>query len=239
MTILINRKRKKYLYKNQDLHTNLGMVKSEDIENNKQGGTVRTNKGERFFVAQDCYLDHYQKIKRIAQIIPRKDIGLIITEASLNKDSVVIETGAGSGGFSLLIAKIVKKVISYEIREDFKEIVEKNISELGLKNIKVKLRDSKQGFDEKNVDCILLDVPDPWEFIEAVKGSLKIGGFLVNYSPSIPQVMDFVEASKEDFAVLKTSEILEREWEINSRKVRPLTQGIGHSGFLTFCRRLK
>ena len=44
---------------------------------------------------------------------------------------------------------------------------------------------------------------------------------------------------KENFYVVKTIEIIERQWEIDGRKVRPKGQEIGHSGFLTFMRKIK
>ena len=50
--------------------------------------------------------------------------------------------------------------------------------------------------------------------------------------------MDFVNTLDESFAYLKTSEIIEREWEVKERKVRPRSQAIGHSGFITFARKL-
>ena len=62
----------------------------------------------------------------------------------------------------------------------------------------------------------------------------------MSYSPSVPQMMDFANAVNKDenFAHVKTSEILEREWEIDGRKVRPRSQQIGHSGFISFARRI-
>ena len=70
--------------------------------------------------------------------------------------------------------------------------------------------------------------------------ALKIGGFLVSYSPSVPQVMDFVNiiSKNKEFLILKTIEVIERKWEVDERKVRPVSQSIGHSGFLTFVRRV-
>ena len=130
-----------------------------------------------------------------------------------------------------------KKVYSYEIRKDFHDLTKKNIEMLQIKNITLKNKDAKKGFTEKNVDVVILDLPDPWKLIKVAKKSLKIGGFLVSYSPTIPQVMDFVNAL--DFQYLKTSELIEREWEITQRKVRPKSQAIGHSGFLSFARKIK
>ncbi len=241
MAKLLWGKNKNYLVRDEskDFHCNKGFIKSKDILNSKPGDILKTNTGHCFYVLSPDFIDFYKKIKRGPQIIPRKDIGLIITETGLNKGSVVIETGSGSGGLGLFLSMICKKVYSYEIREDFFNLAKSNIEFLGIKNYIVKNKDSKLGFNEKNVDVIVLDLPDPWELIKAAKKSLKIGGFLVSYSPSIPQVMDFVESLDDSFDYIKTSEIIEREWEINKRKVRPKSQAIGHSGFISFVRRIR
>lgn len=239
MKLLSTKENHKFIVKEDtDLHTNYGLVKAEDIKNAKPGTPITSNKGTEFFVMDADFIDMYAKIKRMPQIIPRKDIGLIITETGITKDSIIIESGSGSGATGCLLAKLCKKVYSYEIREDFFKVVQKNVEMLEIKNMIVKNRDAKLGYDEKNADVIILDLPEPWELIESVKKSLKIGGFLVNYSPTIPQVMDFMQSLPEGFTHLKTSEIIEREWEINGRKVRPLSQQIGHSGFLSFVRRI-
>ena len=85
-----------------------------------------------------------------------------------------------------------------------------------------------------------MDLPEPWKAINAAKKALKVGGFLVSYSPTIPQTQDFVNKinKDKDFVHVKTSEIIEREWEIDERKVRPKSQQIGHSGFISFTRRI-
>ena len=236
--LLINNKNKTfYVQGDKDVHTNFGMVKGSDIKNAKPGDKIKSNKDEVFTVLEPGFLDKYFKIKRGAQIIPRKDIGLIITETGLGKDSVVIESGAGSGATGCFLANFVKEIYSYEIREDFFNIVKGNIEKLELKNMILKHKDAKLGFDEK-ADVIILDLPDPWELISVCKKSLNPGGYVVSYSPSIPQVMDFVDALDENFIYLKTSEIIEREWEISKRKVRPKSQAIGHSGFLSFARKI-
>ena len=169
-----------------------------------------------------------------------KDIGLILSETAINNKSVVVDAGSGSGALACFLANIAKEVISYEIREDFVKIVEHNIGYLGLKNVKVRNKNIYDGIDEKNVDLVVLDLPEPWKAAESAKNALKVGGFLISYSPSIPQTMDFVNTIRkyEDFVYLKTSEIIEREWEIDERKVRPRSQAIGHSGFISFARKI-
>ena len=183
----------------------------------------------------------YKKIKRDAQIIPLKDIGLIIAETGINKSSIVLDAGSGSGALACFLATIAKEVITYEIREDFIEIVKANIEFLGLKNIKSKNIDIYNKIEDKNIDVVILDLPEPWNALDSCSKALKAGGFLVSYSPSVPQVADFVNAIRknENFVCIKTSEVVEREWEVEERRVRPKSKGIGHSGFLSFARKVR
>ncbi len=231
----------KFLIKdsNSDFHTKYGFFKKEDL-GGKEGSKLISNTGKEFTIFNPYFIDLYKKIKRNAQIIPLKDVGLIVSETGINKTSRIIDAGAGSGAVCCFLANIAKEVTTYEIREDFIEIARHNINFLNLKNIKIKNKDIYEGIDEKNIDVVVLDLPEPWKAIEPAKKALKAGGFLVSYSPSVPQMMDFVNAINKDenFAHVKTSEILEREWEIDGRKVRPRSQQIGHSGFISFARRI-
>ena len=108
--MLINDKNKKFIVKKDtdELHTNYGLIKN--LKKAKLGSKVKSNTGHEFTVVEADFIDLYRKIKRKAQIIPLKDIGLIITETGLNKDSIVIETGAGSGALGCFLAKMCSKV---------------------------------------------------------------------------------------------------------------------------------
>jgi len=236
--ILMN-KYDKFLVKdlNNDFHTKHGYFKKEDFKKNRK---IKSNTKKEFTVFDPYFIDLYRKIKRDAQIIPLKDIGLIVAETGVNPTSKVVDAGSGSGALCCFLANIVKEVTTYEIRKDFIEIVKKNIDFLGLKNIKIKNKNIYEGISEKNIDLIVLDLPEPWKAINAAKKALKIGGFLVSYSPTIPQTQDFINQINNDkyFVHIKTSEIIEREWEVDGRKVRPKSQAIGHSGFISFVRRI-
>jgi len=237
--ILMNQSGKKFLVRDikKDYHTKYGFFKKEDLHKNSK---IKSNIGKVFNVFDASFIDLFKKIKRDAQIIPLKDIGLIVTETGINNKSKVVDAGSGSGAVACFLANLVKEVVTYEIREDFIEIVKHNIKQLGLKNIKIKNKDIYEKIYEKNVDLVNLDVPSPWKALKSAEKALKVGGFLVSYSPTIPQVMDFVDAVRKNknFAYLKTSEIIEREWEVEDRKVRPRSQAIGHSGFVSFVRRI-
>ena len=241
--VLITNQGRKFYVKNfeEDLHTQYGFIKKEDIKEAKEGSSLRSNTNKEFFTFNPYFIDLYRKIKRGAQVIPLKDIGLIIAETGINKKSKILDAGSGSGALACFLASIAKEVITYEIRDDFAEIVKSNIQFIGLKNIKLKNKDIYKEIDDKNIDVVTLDVPEPWNALENCLNALKAGGFIVSYSPSVPQVVDFVSAVRknENFVYLKTSEIIEREWEIEERRVRPKSKGIGHSGFLSFARKVK
>ncbi|MBI2574919.1 tRNA (adenine-N1)-methyltransferase [Candidatus Woesearchaeota archaeon] len=224
-----------------DYHTQLGFVKKEDLGKAGDGGAVRTSTGKELFVLSPAFIDSYSKIRRGPQIIPLKDIAAIIAFTGINKESVVVDAGSGSGALACFLAKIVRQVFTYEIRDDFAAIAEENVRSLELPNVTVRRKDVYGGIEEKSVDAVILDLPEPWRAIEAAANALKVGGFLVSYSPTIPQVADFVAAvgKSRSFINLKTTEIIERQWEVSERKVRPKSAAIGHSGFLSFARKIK
>lgn len=223
----------------KDFHCQFGLIKAKDLKK-KDGSIIRTNTGKELIIFTPSFIDNYKKIKRAPQIMTRKDIGLIIAETGINKNSKVVDAGTGSGALACFLANICKEVTTYEIRKDFLKIAEKNKEFLNLKNLKIKNKDIYKGIDEKNIDLITLDLPEPWKALESVKKSLKVGGFLVSYSPTIPQIIDFVNTinKDKDFIHIKTIELIQREWEIQERKVRPITTQTVHTGFLSFVRKI-
>ncbi len=241
--VLVTTKGQKFFFKGEDLHTQFGYVKKEDIKKAKPGTKVKTHKGKELIVYTSKFSDLFEKIKHGAQTIPIKDVGFIVAETGLQPDWKIVDSGSGTGALCCMLANLVPKgkVNTYELREDHLKIVKHNIKHLNLKNIEIKQHDIYKGIPKKNLDLITLDLPEPWEVISHAAASLKPGGFLVSYSPCIPQVSDFVDAVKQNkkFIYLKTVEIIEREWEIDKRRIRPKTSSrIGHSGFISFVRKV-
>ena len=237
--ILLAGNGKKFFVKDieKDFHCQYGFVAAAELL--KRSGTVKTNTGVSLAIVQPQFIDLYSRIKRGPQIVGQKDVGAIIAETGVGKNSIVVDAGGGSGALCMFLAHLCKKVVTYELREDFVKILEENKKSLGLKNIVIKNKDIYEGIAEKNVDLVTLDLPEPWKAIPAVEKALVSGGFLVSYSPSIPQVSDFVEAIRKSSLIwVKTKEVLERKWEFEERKIRPFTQMFGHTGFLTICRKM-
>ncbi|MFH1316171.1 MAG: hypothetical protein ABII01_01515 [Candidatus Woesearchaeota archaeon] len=138
--ILITKEGRTFYVKDlsNDYHCEYGLVLTKDLKK-KDGAIVKTNKGIEMTLLMPKFFDVVKKIKRGAQIITRKDIGEIIVETGLNKDSIVVDCGAGSGGLACYLAFLCKKVTSYDIRQDHLELVKKNMEFLGLKNLVLKL----------------------------------------------------------------------------------------------------
>lgn len=238
--ILIRKDGKQFYVKdlNRDFHTQFGVFKAKELK--KKKGIVKTNKKEEFFIFPAGFIDRFKRLKRGAQIITLKDAGVIITETGINKDSKVVDAGGGSGGIACVLGNIVKQVVTYEIRKDFVKIIKENIKNLDLKNVIVKNKDITKGISEKNLDLIVLDLLNPEKVIDHAVKSLKSGGFLVAYLPSITQVVSFVKKIRknENFILSKVIENIQREWKIEKKIARPEFRMLGHTGFLVFVRRV-
>lgn len=224
----------------KDLQTLYGTISKSDLSK-PSGSIIKTDMGKEFVILDASYIDIFKRLKKLPQTIPLKDIGLIIAETGINKDSIVVDGGIGSGALTGALAHISKNVTSYEIRDDCIKTAEANLGALGLTNITIKKKSLYDGIDEKEVDLVTIDVPEPWHVIKHAVKALKIGGFLVNYSPNTTQVQEFVnELQNHDcFIHVKTIEIIERLWKVRGKIVHPKGTDIGHSGFITFARKIK
>jgi tRNA (adenine57-N1/adenine58-N1)-methyltransferase len=242
MKILINERGKKFLAGSQDLHTDKGYIKNEDIQSSSPGDVVETHIGHKFRVLEANVNDFIELMERRCSIILPKDLGIISAFTGLGNGDIVVEAGTGAGAATIFMSNIVGEnghVYSYEIREDFKAVAEKNIEEFGLKNVTVKCADIVSRIDEKNVNLVFLDLPKPWDVIENAMTALKFGGYLVAYTPYIDQVKLFTKIMKKHgFSDLKSMECILREMEVKLKGIRPKTRMTGHTGYLTFGRKL-
>lgn len=223
---------------NKDVHTQFGLIKTKDLK--KKQGIIKSNTGKKFFIIPPSFTDKFAKIKRLAQIITLKDIATIITETGINSTSKAVDAGAGSGALACALAHICKQVTTYEIRKPFIKIVKENKNLFALKNLKIKNKDIYKKINEKNLDLITLDLPEPWKALNNAAKSLKIGGFLVAYLPQITQVIELVKHlnNHKNFVYTKALENIQRRWNIAKKIARPESRIIGHTAFIVFARRV-
>lgn len=235
MKILIDSKGRKYIFKGEDMHTKDGMIKADEINKSEIGGTVKTHLGNEYVVIFPNLTDMLQKAKRGPQAITLKDAALIAGFANLHSGSKVVNAGTGSGVMDIFLAHIVypEKVISYEIREDFAKIANTNFKKFGIENVEIKMKNIYECIDEENLDAVILDVPEPWLVISHAINKLKIGGFIVSFTPSIEQAKKFHDALGKNF-IQETFECVLRDWNMNV--LRPHSRMIAHTGFISVAR---
>jgi len=229
---------KRYVDTNEDFHNKYGTIRKKELSK-KPGSKLKMGTHE-FFILDPVFLDHYKHIKRGAQIITLKDIGAIIAHTGINKNSVVLDAGSGSGALACFMGMIAKKVISYDNDKRSLEVARGNVELLEIKNIIVKEGDiyEHKKINEKDIDVFVLDVPEPHKAIKTAQKVLRIGGFLAVYLPNLNQVQEFVKALPDEFLLEKTIEVIEREWLVDDKRTRPATKDHSHTGFLTFVRKL-
>ena len=220
---------------NKDFHCMGSIIRKEQLK----PGKVKVGNNE-FIIIEASFLDEYKGIRRDAQIITRKDLGFIIGYCGLTKESVVVESGIGSGAATILFAKLCKKVHSYEIEQENIDVAKENIAKLEVKNVVVNKGDfyNSKIVKAKNADLVLLDLPEPWRALDSAKKAVKLGGYIVAYTPSITQAAKFVNGLPEGMLHERTTEIIDRDWRIKGDAVRPVTADIGHTAFLTVVRRI-
>ncbi len=222
----------------KDYHCSDGVFRKEDLL--QTSGVITTNKGRDFQIFAAGFIDSYKGIKKYAQTIPLKDLGFILAETGINSDSIVVDAGAGSGASAIFFARYAKHVYTYDINDNSLEQTKTNIAYYAIKNITLEKADIYDHIPVKDVDMMLIDVPEPRRAIESINNSLKVGGFLVIYCPQITQAHEFVNAlaQRGNYLHLKTVEMVERGWKIEGNIVRPKSLSNIHSAFLTIVRKI-
>lgn len=197
-----------------------------------------------FILLEPSIIDKLEGIKRKAQIIIPKDSALIVMYCDVHNGIKIIEGGIGSGALTIALANLVKpegKIITYENRKVHANFARNNIILAGLEDYsEIKLKDITIGIDEKRVDAVILDIPNPWDAVAPAFKSLRVCGHFASYTPTINQLEKVVFALKEyGFIEIKSFETLQREIVVKKSGTRPSFDMLGHTGYLTFARKVK
>lgn len=243
MKIILDERGKKYVLKQgEEFQSDLGIIKADVIDNADVGDEIKSHNDHTFKIIKPNINDFIDVMDRRCSILLKKDIGLVLAHTGLGAASRVVDAGTGAGAIALNFGNVVGSqghVYTYEIRQDFAEVAQKNIDNFGIENITVKNQDIKNGIEEDNIDLVFLDLPKPFEIFEDVWDSLNVGGWLAVYAPYVDQAkLSYRIAKKVGFYDIDISEILQRGLEVRQNGVRPKTRMVGHSGYLLFARKL-
>ena len=218
-----------------------GIFRHDDLIGKPWGSRVSSHLGKPFLLLQPSLSDVLLEMPRVTQVIYPKEVGFIIVNLGIGPGKHVLEAGTGSGGLTAALAFYVGvegHVTSYEIRPDVQKIAETNLQKLGLDDrVTFRLADIENGFEEKNMDAIFLDVQNPYDYILQVRNSLKAGGFFGCLLPTTNQVTRLISALREySFGFIEICEILLRYFKAEPERFRPVDRMVAHTGYLLFCR---
>jgi tRNA (adenine57-N1/adenine58-N1)-methyltransferase len=241
---LISAQNKRFIFRlvvDGKFETHRGYLNHNDLIGKPWGSRVNSHMGSPFILLQPSLADILIETRRNTQIMYPKDIGFILLTMDIGPGKHVLEAGTGSGALTTALAFAVGsygKVTTYEARPEFQHLAHKNLDRLGLADrVNFILRDITDGFDERNVDSIFLDLPNPHDYIPQAKVALKAGGYLGSILPTTNQVSTLLIAlRRSNFAFIEVCEILLRYYKAVADRLRPTDRMVAHTGYLIFAR---
>ena len=243
LALLLDRKSRRYmltLEETETFHSHLGRLQHDQLIGGSVGGWYRTDRGHTLLAVRPTLGDYVRQMPRGPQIIYQKDLGNIVSFADIYPGATVIEGGLGSGALTAALLRAVGpegRVITYEIDESVLPKAMRNIGRVipDASNLEVKIGSIYEGIDERDVDRVVLDVPEPWQAVGTIADALVMGGVMLSFLPTILQVHRLGGALEQDgrFQLVESMETLLRTWHVTERSVRPDHRMVAHSGFLT------
>ncbi len=240
--VLLVSEERNYVVRIQEgkMNTSNGQIDFSKFIKKKIGDKIKTSSGFQFTICKPTNNDIIRKYtKRSAQVMLPKDIFSIISNTGIFNNSLIVDSGTGSGFTSIYMSKIFpnSKIITYEIDKKFYQNAKNNLSVNNCTNVKIKNKNILNGIQEKKVDLIILDLKESPDVIKLAYKSLNVGGWISVYSPTVNHLIKVNNSLiKFKFKELKIIENMEREWQF-TKTIRPKTMGIMHTGFLTFARK--
>jgi tRNA (adenine57-N1/adenine58-N1)-methyltransferase len=239
--LLIDGKQRRYLItlaEGGEFHSHAGLFPHADLVGRAEGAVMKSTKGANYIALRPTLEDFVLEMPRGAQVIYPKDLAPICMLADIGPGVRVLESGIGSGALSMTMLRWGAEIVGYEIRDDFLNRARANVrsflGEDALDRYHTELRDCYEGIDERDLDRVVLDLPEPWRVVPHALEALRPGGILVGYTPSITQAAQLREAmANRAWTGTRTLEVLHRGWYVEGQAVRPDHRMVAHTGFLT------
>ena len=244
LCLLLDPRGRRYLIEirpGQTFQYHAGWLRHDALIGVAPGSVIRSSTGGRIAVLRPRLADYILKMKRGAQVVYPKDIGPIIHWSDVRPGDLVVEAGSGSGALTLALLRAVGdqgKVVSVEVRSDHLKHAQGTVRRF-LGDIPDNLVFLEGRVEEAlanwSPDRVILDLPEPWEVAAPAATAMAPGGILCSYLPTIPQVQHLHDALRRThrFIAVETFEVMQRNWKVAGRSVRPESLMVGHTGFLT------
>lgn len=219
-----------------------GTLEHDEVIGRDPGSLLRSSSGARLLALRPRLADYVLRMPRGAQLVYPKDLGPMIHWGDVAPGHTVIEAGTGSGALTLALLRAVGPegtVVTVELRDDHREhargVIERFLGGLPG-NLEMVSGDVVETLRERpGADRLMLDLPEPWPAVEAASGTLSPDAVVCAYLPTVPQVQRLADTMRRTgrFVISDVFEGLHREWRVEGRSVRPESQMVGHTGFIT------
>ena len=225
------------------IQTHRGVLAHDDLIGCPWGSQISSHLGAPFLLLRPSIADLVLHLRRTTQIVYPKEAGRILLKMGIGPGSRVVEAGSGSGGLTLVLAHAVRpdgRVYSYEVRPEMQRLTRKNLERMGLDGVvELRLRDVVEGFEERGVDALFLDLPNPWDYVAQAHAALVNGGHFGAILPTTNQVSTLLTAlERHAFGLMEVEENLLRPYKAVPARLRPMDRMVAHTGFLVFARAL-
>ena len=245
--LIIDRRGRRYLTllrAGAKFESHLGAFPHDDAIGAEAGSWMTTNRGHVLLAVKPTMADFALDMPRIATVGYPKDLGAILVYGDIFPGARVLEAGCGSGAVTMALLRAVGErgsLVSYDVRQDMIDRTRANVGSMihDASNLTLKLGDVYESIEERELDRIVLDLPEPWHVVPHASEALLPGGIFVSFSPTVLQVHEFVRTLRaaRTFDMLETMEVLQRPWNISNRSVRPEHRMVAHTGFITVARK--
>jgi tRNA (adenine57-N1/adenine58-N1)-methyltransferase len=179
---------------------------------------------------------------RETQIVFPKDGFYIPFKLNLKHGSRVLELGTGSGALTYILSRIVGpegRVVTFEKEDRHFRNARKNLERfLDWQNVDTRHEDILN-YDEGGFDAAFVDVREPWNYLDKVRGLIKESATVGMIVPTANQVSDILKEIHKGFGYVEVLEIMLRKYKTLAERVRPEDRMIGHTGYLIFGRKVE
>lgn len=249
------------LTKGKYTNTHLGKIYHTDMIGGINGSFYVTSEDAKYLAITPRLSDAMLSMPRGSAVIYPKDAGAILVYGDIAPGSKVLECGLGSGVMTLALLRAVGNegsVKSVERRDDFAKTAIANLKRVNYgelpKNWSLELTDfniflnaqsilrESGGFSEYiTYDKVVLDMLNPWDYLDRIYELMHFGGVLTCYITNvlqISQLTNYFLDHKDKWGNVECFEMIRRSWMLSQESIRPKHQGIMHSGFLMFARKI-
>jgi tRNA (adenine57-N1/adenine58-N1)-methyltransferase len=191
-----------------------GHFKHDDIYGKPYGTRIYTLKNTGYITILSFITNLWERcVGRMTQILFNPDISLIMTFLNIRSNSVIYESGTGSGCLSTNMSQVLQNnghLYTFEFNKERADKLRDTFKMLGMEEtITIINRDViENGFEVDEdllakkehalCDGIFLDLPSPWLIIDKAKKVLKNAGKFVSFSPCIEQVGETMKALQDN-----------------------------------------